>query len=162
MNAFLKSVIVACLLACALVYIASLFSPGTPTGARRIVVNSPDSVVIDAMTEFKKQHPEFNVPASARLVDGPRANDYEVYFFYTEEDEVICTRITNNGIEKSYVSLFSVRIDNEWRTLYEDLSNGESREEIKEFNMRILRHVRKLIQLNKSTTDLEENVDVEW
>lgn len=128
--------------------IACNIAAGSYSDAEEYEINVNESTLIEAIQNFKKNNPQYNVPKQIQLQDG-RNDDkdhwYHIYFYYPEENQIIYTwtRPADNGKTTfAFVSINQGLTLGKWKDINKDFSSTENKELKKKFEERILNKVK--------------------
>ncbi len=128
--------------------IACNIAAGSYPNAEEYEINGNESTLIEAIQNFKKNNPQYNVPEQTQLQDG-RNDDkdhwYHIYFYYPEENQIIYTwtRPADNGKTTfAFVSINQGLTLGKWKDINKDFSSSENKEQKKKFEDRILNKVK--------------------
>lgn len=124
------------------------FAPGSYPYAEEYEINVEESKLIEAIQEFKKENPEYNIPKLSQFQDGRHNADdnwYRVYFYYPRESQIIYTW-TRPSIEIGKTTFALVRIFNSnggnSKDFNKDFGCSDNHVEIKKFEDRILNKIK--------------------
>lgn len=129
-------------------------APGSYPYAEEYEINVNESELIKAIQNFKKDNPQYIVPAQTQLTDG-RKNEqgqnfwYHIYFFNHEENRIIkCwTRpIDNKKTTFAFIGINQGLELGNWRMINKDFSSSENKEEKKKFEQQILNVIKKKLK----------------
>jgi len=126
------------------------FAQGSYPYREEYEINAPESTLVVAIQDFKKDNPQYIVPEQAQLSDG-RDNEtgqdywYHIYFYYEDENRIVyCwTRPAEKGI--TTFALIGVGQGLElgnWKDINKDFSRSENKEEKEKFEERILNKIK--------------------
>ena len=128
--------------------IACNFAPGSYPYAEEYEINAPESTLVDAIQEFKKNNPQYIVPDQTQLKDG-RNDDkdywYHIYFYYPKENQIIYswTRPAEKGKTTfAFISINDGLALGNWKEINKDFSRSENTEQKKKFEERILNKIK--------------------
>lgn len=124
------------------------FAPGSYPYAEEYEINVNESTLIEAIRNFKKNNPQYNVPEQTQLQGGRHGDKdywYHIYFYYAEEDQIINT--WTRPVNKGKTTFAFVRINQgltlgKWKDINRDFSGSENKELKKKFEERILNKVK--------------------
>ena len=121
-----------------------MFSPGSYADAEKYEFSISEADLILKVEKFKKENSEYNVPSQVGIVDGkqnPQDHWHHIYFFYTQENQVIYAWIRASGKQESTLAFVGVNngmVLGNWKNVNKDFSSSENREQIRKFEDRIL------------------------
>ena len=131
------------------------FAPGSYPYAETYELDSSEEEVKSAINKFKQEHPEYIVPKvtisnqdSCDLSDGQSKEPgywYFVYFYYPQENQIICTWTRPNGKNKTTFAFVSINDGlnlGNWKDINKDFSYSENKIEKKKFEERILNKIK--------------------
>jgi hypothetical protein len=135
--------------------IGYMLSPGSYAFAEIYELNEKESVVIEAIQTFKKNHPEYAVPSPLTLTDG-RINEqdywYHIYFYYKEENLILNTWVRQvyygskaGTTEFAFVGINHGLTLGNWKYINDDIKRGEKKEQLALFETRILNPITSLL-----------------
>jgi len=139
--------------------LARMFSPGSFPFAEIYEFDYSEEKVIEAIRQFKVQHPEMTVPNvtiknngsfSLSESEGRKENSYWYlnYFYYTKENQIVFTWTRPSGRGKTsfaFVSLNNGLEIGHWKDINDDFGFWENRRLKKDFEERILEPIKKLL-----------------
>lgn len=130
-----------------------LYAPGVNVDAEKYELNVNESTLIEAIENFKKENPQYNVPPIANRKDGRCDKDdygYRIYFYYPKEDQIIITFARETFVGKTTFAFVAVNqglaIGNA-KGINQDFSRKENRMQIQLFEERILNKVKEKLHL---------------
>jgi hypothetical protein len=119
-----------------------LIGEGSKPYAQEYLFKTSDSVLIKAVYDFKKNNPNFNVPAQFNLTDSYYNYKYNFYLYYANEDKLIhCFIITADNAKSSSIFLDAInygRVLGNWRIVNRDYDRKENLKIKKEFEKTFL------------------------
>ena len=124
------------------------FAPGSYPYVEEYKIDVNESTLIEAIQNFKKNNPQYNVPEQTQLQDGRNDDNdywYHIYFYYPEENQIIYTwtRPADNGKTTfAFVSINQGLTIGKWKDINKDFSSSENKEQKKKFEDRILNKVK--------------------
>ena len=124
------------------------FAPGSYPYAEEYEINVKESDLIKAIQDFKKDNPQYIVPEQTQLKDeqgGDRKLWYFVYFYYPQENQILCT--WTRPIDKGKTTFAFIGINQglelgNWKMINKDYGSSENKEEKKKFEERILNKIK--------------------
>ena len=121
---------------------------GSYPNAELYEINAPESTLVKVIQNFKKNNPQYIVPAQLNLSDG-RIGDvaywYCIYFYYPDRNEIIYTWVQaseNGSTNFAFVSVNEGLILGNWKDINKDFSSSENEEEKRIFEDRILNKIK--------------------
>lgn len=126
------------------------FAPGSYPYREEYKVNVNESILVEAIQDFKKDNPQYVVPDQAQLVDG-RNNEtgqdywYHIYFYYENENRIVKCWIRPSEKDKATFAFIGINQGLElgnWKMINKDYSRSENKEEKKKFEERILNKIK--------------------
>jgi len=124
--------------------------------AERYDIYASEKLLITAVVNFKKHHPEFNVPNTITLKGNPTnlkdghngKDDYwcHIYFYYPDNDQIINSWIRSADNEKTTFALVSINQGLEignWKKINNDLNGIENEFQKKKFEKIIINGIKK-------------------
>ncbi|MBL7998607.1 MAG: hypothetical protein JNL32_08230 [Candidatus Kapabacteria bacterium] len=124
--------------------------------AERYELNVSESVLIEAVQQFKLKNPQLNVPDSTRLKDGRNSAEdhwYHVYFYYPDENQILYTwlRSGDNGHTTfAFVSINDGLEIGNWKEINKDYPDRSNAMHKQVFERRILDKIKTILK-NKRT-----------
>jgi hypothetical protein len=125
-------------------------APGSYPFAEHYEFDVNEAQLIDAVNEFKTNHPEYAAPEyigpDGRIA--PNSHWYHIYFYYKEKEEVVHTwvRSEDDGSTFALVAISEGSLSNKYRMINHDFGFFENRRYKKEFKNRILHEIRTLVE----------------
>lgn len=111
-------------------------------------IESTEPDIIKAIEQFKKENPEYVVPAEVGLEDGRRDEGdhwYTVYFYYKDDSQIIHTLLRPSGNGTTSFGLEGVcqglSLEN-WRTINSDFWNSDDDVQKEKFEKLILSKIK--------------------
>lgn len=132
------------------------FAPGSYPYAEIYDFQTDELQLVNAVKEFKRENPTFEVPKQTNLIDGKR-NDiddhwYHVYFYYQDTNQIISTWIRKKDDEVTSLALIAIndglRLGN-WKYLNKDFSDSDNIIQKKKFENSIIKKVNLIIYEKK-------------
>lgn len=129
------------------------FAPGSYPYAEEYELNVNENILTEAIQNFKKDNPQYIVPEQVQLNDGPGGDRdlwYFIYFYYPQEDQIVCTwtrRISKEKTTFAFVGINQGLSLGNWKDINKDFSRSDNNKEKKKFEERILNKIRE--QLSK-------------
>lgn len=132
-----------------------MFAPGSYPFAEVYELNAPEKNVIDAVSQFKLEDPEFIVPnvtinnqpaGNLRECEGRKDNSYWyfIYFYYPKENQIVFTWTKPKGIDKTSFAFVSLNYGldlGHWKDINDDFNFFENRKIKRTFEERILNRI---------------------
>jgi hypothetical protein len=149
MKKYLLISIVLVLVIAMIFYGAKLFSPGSYAEAEKFELPMNEADLINIITNFKNENPEFKIPDQIKLADGknnPQDHWYHVYFYYPQENQVVYAWVRSSGKQSSTIAFVGVNNGLElghWKYINKDLSSSENEAQIEKFQNRILNKLKR-------------------
>ena len=112
-------------------------------------MNINETKLITAIENFKKNNPKNCPPSQLNIHDGKsdkNDNWYNIYFYYPEEDQLVLTwtRYENkNNTSFALVSINQGLTLGHWKSINEDFTDEENKEQLHKFEERILNKIKK-------------------
>ena len=100
--------------------------------------------LIEAINNFKKKNPQYNVPIELQLVDERDSHWYHIYFYFPEENQILHTWTRSTKIGKTtfaYVSVNEGLTLGNWKHINKDFSASENEKQKKLFEERIVKQL---------------------
>lgn len=130
--------------------------PGSYPFAEIYELNAPEKNVIDAIVQFKSDHPEYVVPyvtinnqSAGNLSESEgrkeKSHWYFVYFYYPKENQIVFTWTRPSGKNKTDFAFISLNDGLElghWKDINDDFGFFENRKMKKTFEERILNQIK--------------------
>jgi hypothetical protein len=127
------------------------FAPGSYPYAERYKVKIKETELINSITKFKENNPDFCLPNRVKLKDGKRdENDlwYHIYFYYKNENIIVKTWVLQDDNENTIFAFVAIneglRIGN-WKLVNKDFNSNENKNQKFLFEQRILNVIKKQI-----------------
>ena|SRR6218665_2596539 len=131
-------------------YFLSKISPGSYPYAEKYEVDVDETVLIQAIENFKDDNPKYKVPlGQPDLHDGRNQQEnlwYHIYFYYPTENQIIYTWTRSLGKNKTtfaFVSINQGLILGNWKDINKDFNTSENDRQKKIFEDRILNELLK-------------------
>ena len=119
-------------------------APGSYPYAKEYSIDLSEEKLIDVIKIFKNNNPEYITPDGLGLQDGRRTikdHWYHIYFNYPQEKIIIKTWVRKKTKTETTFAFIAVKkyigMSN-WRFINKDFTKSKNKEEIKEFENRIL------------------------
>lgn len=134
--------------------LSSCFAPGSYPNAETYEINRSERLLDSAISNFKRNNPEFIVPRSVGLKDErdkERGYWYHVYFYYAEEDIIVSCWTRSAGKNNATFALVSINkgtIHPNWKLINQDLDRDENKEQIEKFETRILAKIKRDLKVD--------------
>ncbi|THF49437.1 hypothetical protein E6C50_11850 [Flavobacterium supellecticarium] len=140
------------------------FAPGSYPYAEEYDIDTSEKLLITAIENFKKHHPEFNIPNAVTIKGNPTILEggrggvddywYHIYFYYPDSNQIIYswTRpINDTKTSFAFVSINQGLEIGNWKEINHDLKGKENSSEKEKFERLILDGVKKELSYLKST-----------
>jgi len=127
-------------------------SAGSYPFAQKYEFNYPEIELIEAIRQFKKENPQYNVLDSSYLKDGQNDHWYDIYFFYPEEKEKLntWTRAVNDSVTNfAFVAVYDGLRSNKWKEINHEFSRKENEKHKRKFEERIVKKVLEICQRSR-------------
>jgi len=129
------------------ILLSSDFAPGSYPYAEHYDINLNEPELIELVTQFKKDNPDYTVPPDVGLEDGRDAeNDhwYHLYFYYKPENKIVNSWVRQ---AKQGQTTFAFHAINEglslgnWKLINHDFYGSDNDAEKQKFEERILNKI---------------------
>ena len=127
--------------------IACNFAPGSYPYREAYELNVPESILIEAIQDFKKENPQYIVPEQTLFIDG-RKNEpfldhwYHIHFYYEDENKIVKCWTRPSEKDKTTFAFIGVGQLGNWKMINKDFNRSENKEEKKKFEERILNKIK--------------------
>ncbi len=128
-------------------------APGSYPYAERYELDVNETTLIQAIENFKKDNPQYNIPDTVEMKDGRRnAKDYwyHIYFYFPDENKVVKTWTRPaDEINKTTFAFIGVHDGlglGKWKFINKDFSRSDNDKQKEIFEARILQKVKEYLK----------------
>ncbi|MBS1771517.1 MAG: hypothetical protein JST82_01565 [Bacteroidetes bacterium] len=119
--------------------------------AQRYTFNRPEQQVLDAIKQFKTQHPDYVAPLSFGLPEGrgDSSEYYDIYFYYPDKNQVAYCWTHPDGAGKTTLALVSINGGkdlHDWYVLNSGYNLWKDWKTKEDFETRVLSELRKTLK----------------
>ena len=126
------------------------FAPGSYPYAEEYEFKVPESELIEAIQNFKRDNPQYIVPKQTQLTDGRNNNTgqdywYHIYFYYPKENQIVKAWARPSEEGKTTFAFIALNQGLElgnWKEINKDFGRLENKAEINKFEERILNKIK--------------------
>lgn len=135
------------LIALFFVFTSCNFAPGSYPNAEIYDFEVSEDVLINAVENFKRENPEYNLANNERFKDGRRNEKdhwYHIWFYYSEDNKIVKCWVRNNKV--AFVGLGEgMNLDN-YMEVNKDFTRKENKAQKEKFEKFILNRIKDNIQ----------------
>jgi hypothetical protein len=137
--------------------LATMFAPGSYAFSETYVFKVSEKELIRAIDEFRNENPQYYVPFDVTSIEG-RHGDldywYHFYFYYHDENQILHCWV-RGGTKQTTFAFVGVNDGlsfGHWKTVNDDFGFFENRKVIKQFEERILNHIKEQVRTDTTIT----------